>query len=233
MVDLSDDERIAGESAAGQPERKPVETRAGKKKRGCGFFLLLLLLASGAAAGMQVSGGVDLRPYIYAIVPRIPVAGKNLAGLAGIPEIYSLTADERRKIELDEWEEEIAKKTRSLDAQLKAAAAASRDLTRRGKELNDARDELLARIEALSGDKSASGGQFSPSGRDELERIVKTFEEMSPKNAAAILEKLDGNLAVSVLDQLAEDFRAKALGRMDADMAAALMERLSEYQRRK
>lgn len=234
MADLQD-ELTTEESAVPQPASKPDRPKAGKKrkKRGCGFFLILALLASGVAAGVQASGGADMRPYVYEVVPRIPFVGKKLASLFGIPETYSLTTDERRRIELDEWEVEIAKRARSLDAQIKAAEAASKDLTRREREVEEARENLRARIEALSGDMGGSGENFSAEQRDELERIVKTFEEMSPKNAAAILEKLDGNLAVSVLDQLTEDFRAKTLGRMDAEMAAALMERLSEYQRRK
>ena len=236
MADLLDDELMTEESATPQPASRPEKPKAGKKKkkRGCGFFLLLMLLAAGVAAGVQASGGADLRPYVYEIVPRIPVVGGNLAGLLGIPEVYSLTTDERRRIELDEWEIEIANRTRSLDAQLKAADKTSRDLTRKEKDLEEAQEELRARIEALSDDIGGTSGEnLTATQKDELGRIVKTFEEMSPKNAAAILEKLDGNLAVAVLAQLAEDFRAKALGRMDAEVAAALMERLSEYQGRK
>jgi|GEM_PF-454298 len=237
MADIHEDELNREGSATaqsdGKPEKKAAAGKKKKKKRGCGFLFLLMLLTSGIAAGVQMSGGADLRPYVYEIVPRIPWVGNSLRELMGIPEIYSLTTDQRRRIELTEWEEEIADKSRSLDLRVQAAEKTSRDLTLREKELEADREDLRKRLEALSGDiGGASGDRLSASQRDELERIVKTFEEMSPKNAAAILEKLNENLAVAVLDQVAEDFRAKTLGRMDAEYAAELMEKLSEYQRK-
>lgn len=236
MADIRNDELTTEESASPQPLDKPEKARPGKKKkkkRGCGFLLLMMLLAGGVAAGVQLSGGADLRPYVYEIVPRIPVVGSRAAELAGIPERYSFTIDQRRRIELDEWEMEIANKTRSLDALMKAAEKTSGDLALREKAVEEDRDELTRRLEALSADLAGAAGEgLTANQRDELDRIVKTFEEMSPKNAAAILEKLNEKLSVAVLDQLPEDFRAKALGRMDAEVAAALMELLSEYQKK-
>lgn len=232
MADLQDNEPTIEGSAAPQPLDKPEKGKGGKKKkkRGCGFFLILSLLVAGLAAGLQASGGADLRPFVYLAVPRIPLIGARAASILGIPEIYAFTAEERRRIELDEWEVSIAERVRSLDARAESINRVSQDLSERESELDMARDELTQRLEALSGDLAANGAG-SAAQREELDRIVRTFQEMSPKNASAILEQLNENLAVAVLDQLPEDVRARVLGRMTPEVAAALTERLSEYQR--
>lgn len=233
MADLQRNDIIGDDSAAPEP-REQKSGKKKKKKRGCGFFIMMLLLVSGVAAGIQASGGMDFRPMVYSVVPKLPIIGKQAASLLGIPEIYSLTAEERRKIELDERERAIADAQRSLDLMGNRLREVSADLSNRSEELDSAQAELAARLEALSGDVSKSRpGSGGEADQDEIREIVKTFEEMSPKNAAAILEKMNKNLAVSVLDGLPEDFRAKAMGRMDAELAAELMEQLTVLQRNK
>ena len=108
------DERNLKDEGSAAPESQPAprDIRSGgkkkKKKRGCGFFLLLILLVAGVAAGIQASGAVDFRPYVYYVVPRIPYVGETLKDLLAIPDTYAMTADERRRGELDEWENRIA-----------------------------------------------------------------------------------------------------------------------------
>lgn len=224
---------ITDGSATPEP-RESGGKKKKKKKRGCGFFILSLLLAVGIAAGIQASGTVDLRPVVYPIVPRLPVIGPQMAELLSVPEEYSLTAAERRKLELEEWEREIARSARSLDQREAQLREASADLGVRLAEVEDTQRELAVRLEALSSDVGSDGtASLSPAQQSEIRDIVRTFEEMSPKNAAAIIEKLNRNLAVSVLDGLPEDFRAKALGRMEAAVAAELMEQLTELQKKR
>ncbi len=221
--DIMQDESAAPESRDDKATSKDGKKK--KKKRGCGFFILALLLASGAAAGIQASGGYDFRPYVYEAVPKIPKVGNTLAGLLGVPEIYSLTVDERRRIELDEWERKIALEVRSVDQGLKGVAKASKDISLREKQLEADQLELAQKLEALSADAPASSG--SDGKEAELEEVIKTVKEMSPKNAAAILEKTDPNLVVTVLEGMPQDTRAKILGRMTPELAAKLMEQLS------
>lgn len=237
MAESNDSDFVKDESATPdspeKPEKKEKKKKGRKKKkRGCGFFLLLLLLA-GVAAGIQASGGADFRPFVYEVLPKIPFVGRSLSELLGVPKIYSLTVEERRRIELDEWSREIAEEVRSLDARMKGVTKLSRDLGTRERELDAARTELAERLEALSRDlgESARSG-LSAEQKSELDRIVRTFREMSPKNAAAILEKTEINLAVAVLEGLQEDLRAKILGRMEPELAAKLMEELSRRKNR-
>ena len=232
MADTQDLEKFEEGSAAPDAREKSGKKKK-KKKRGCGFFILMLLLACGVAAGIQASGGMDFRPVLYPLIPRIPKVGPQLSSFLNIPPEYSLTVEERRRLELEEWERELARTARSLDVRQAELDALSKDLDVRAGELDGAQRELAARLEALSNDMTTTrgGGAISATQREEIEDVIRTFGEMSPKNAAAILEKLNPNLAVSVLDGLAEDARAKVLARMEAAAAAGLMERLSELQR--
>jgi flagellar motility protein MotE (MotC chaperone) len=230
-------------TAAAEPRISPDEGRTGskkkkKKRRGCGFFIIMLLLASGIAAGLQASGAVDLRPYVYPVVPKIPYAGEGLSKLLDIPSIYAMTADERRAVELREWETRMAEANRSMDEREKNLDALSDDLSAREKTLEDERIEIAARLEALSADMAersagAAGPQGSAPNSRDIGEIVSTFQDMSPRNAAAILEKLDDQLAVSILDGLPQDTRGTLLARMDADRAARLTEQLTDFQRRR
>jgi flagellar motility protein MotE (MotC chaperone) len=242
MADFQERDRPEDISATPEPKPTPDIGKIGKKKkkkkRGCGFFLVLLLLIAGAAAGLQASGGVDLRPYVYPIVPKIPKVGPELAKFFAIPEVYALNTTERRTIELDEWEAEIAKSSRTLDQRLIGLSALSDDLSARERELELQRQELATRLEALSSDMAErdidmdvpSAGGKKPTG---IEETIRTFQDMSPRNAASILEKLNPTLAVTILDGLPQDTRGTLLGRMEAETAARLTEQLTELQKRK
>ncbi|MDR1966064.1 MAG: MgtE intracellular region [Synergistaceae bacterium] len=239
MADLQERNSRNDEPAAPDLQSPPEESKAGrkkkkKKKRGCGFFIATALLAAGVAAGLQASGGVDLRPYVYPVVPKVPYIGESLKNLLGIPDIYAMTASERRRIELEEWENEIAEAVRSLDQREQNLDAVSSDLAAMEQSLESQREELAERIEALSRDMgSGDAGPQGASQQTGIEETIRTFQDMSPRNAAAILEKLDDNLAVAILDGLPQDSRGNLLGRMDADVAAKLTEQLTELQRRR
>jgi flagellar motility protein MotE (MotC chaperone) len=214
------------------PEKPRVGKKKKKKKRGCGFFIMLLLLAAGISAGLHASGNVDLRPFVYGVVPKIPKVGGDLQKVLNIPDIYSLTPAERRKLELEEWETMIAESVRSIDARQKELDKVSKDLSSREQNLDYEREEMASRLEALSNDMSQSGSAtVSDSQKAEIREIIGTFDQMSVRNAAGIVEKLNPNLAVAILDGLQEDTRANILGRIEAATAAALTERLTELYR--
>lgn len=217
-----------------QPEAKPSPAKKKKKKksRKLPFFILLLLI--GVGAGLQASGGYDLRPAVYTIVPKLPVVGPQLTELLNVPAVYSLTADERRQLELDEWERALADRKRSLDEQDEALRSRSNDLSVRDGKLIEAEAEVAAKIEELNNSakqrKGGSGGGGGGGDDADVEDTVRTVSEMSPKNAAAIIERLRPELAVKILDGLDNQFRARTLAKMEAPVAADLMERLTEMQ---
>ena len=241
MADADERSFRNDDSAAPEAQVLPVENKAGRKKKkkgyGCGFFLFLILAVAGVAAGLQASGGMDLRPFVYSAVPRIPYAGDTLKDLLAIPDIYAMTANERRAVELDEWEHRIADAVRSMDERERNLDALSEDLGAFERLLDARRADIASRQEELSRDIAERGAELIMPGRtgpaDDIAETIRTFQDMSPRNAASILERLDEKLAVSILDGLPQDTRGTLLGRMDAEKAARLTEQLTELQRRR
>jgi len=210
----------------GQAEQEPKEAslRPPKKKRKSRWFglLLIFLLVLGALFGLHVSGVVDLRPIIYTTVPRIPVLGKRLGKLLSVPERYALTAVERRRLELEEYEKSVMDKLRELEAQKTAVEAASQDLAAREAKL---RARELALQEAA---RRASGPQESATSNHDgsFDELVQIFQEINPRRGSEILMQLPKELAVRILKALPQDQAASLLGRMDATKAAELTEQL-------
>ncbi|GHV30428.1 hypothetical protein FACS1894167_11250 [Synergistales bacterium] len=236
MAEELDRERNREEENPAAPESAPASALAkkkdGKKKKkgkGCGFLILLAILAAGAAAGVQASGAMDLRPYVYPVIPKLPLVGNDLREALAIPDTYSLTPEERRRIENEEWDRRIAAEVRSLDEYKRSIEKVSKDLTVKEQDLDYEREELAKKLEALSSDMSGDqdAAAPTPSQQEDIKEIVNTFNQMSVRNAAGILEKLNPNLSVAILDGLPEDTRANILGRMEAEKAAGLTERLT------
>jgi flagellar motility protein MotE (MotC chaperone) len=63
--------------------------------------------------------------------------------------------------------------------------------------------------------------------KEYLDMLMKTFQDISPRRAALIMEQLREDLAVKLLERMPQDARASILGRMEAAMAARLTERLA------
>lgn len=60
--------------------------------------------------------------------------------------------------------------------------------------------------------------------QDALTSLSQSFKDMSPKQAAQILQELDEDTAVSLLKKLPTDVRGDILGKMNSEMAAKMTE---------
>ena len=212
-----------------QEETAPAIPKKKKKKKKMGkltFFFWLLLLAIGTATGLHLSGIWDGRPLFWNVVPQIPYIGKRLADFFKIPEIYSLTIQQRRAIELKDWqlrldalERSLADReiqsTNSFDEQLTALNTLSRDLSRRKR--------TIEQQEALLNSENASAHP-SQAEQDLMNQVARTYQDMSARNAAAIVEQLRDTLAVELLQKLPNDARASIMGKIKPAKAARLTE---------
>ncbi len=68
----------------------------------------------GNRSGAPRIGKRDARPYCTGQSPGFRGSGKDLAAALGIPGEYSLTADQRRAIELQRWNDRLNEKSGSL-----------------------------------------------------------------------------------------------------------------------
>ena len=227
------DERPAQDAAASS---EPVVIKKKKKKKKMGkltILLWLLLLALGTGVGMHLSGIWDGRPLFWSIVPNIPYVGKQLAEFFQVPEFYALTVTERRAVELEQWQRRLDERERhlqegdveklaNLDNREIELLALSRDV--------DYRIRRLRRLEANANAANANSDAPSQAELDLMNQVARTYQDMSARNAAKIVEQLRDNLAVELLKKLPNDARASILGKVKATKAARLTELMASPQ---
>ncbi|MDR1649093.1 MAG: MotE family protein [Synergistaceae bacterium] len=197
---------------------RPVALKKKKKRGKGGLLFFLLLLALGIGTGLHFSGVWDARPLLWGTVPKIPYAGQPLSRLLGVPEQYTLTVAERRAYELAEWQKRLDERERNLNARQIAVDTASSDI--------QAISGRLAQREAAAqrSDEQRQEATASDSERKLIDQVAKTYQDMSPRNAAQIVEQVSESLAVELLQKLPVDVRGSILGKMDPRKAARLTE---------
>jgi flagellar motility protein MotE (MotC chaperone) len=220
MIDEPRPSPKASKSTGGSPKAKKKS-----RGRGCAMFLLSLLLLGGTLSGLHLAGVWDARTVLYPLLPQIPLVGEQLSDAFGVPPRYALTVAERRALEIEEREQLLAIREAELNALRTAAEAISADLL--------ARAEALGRQEALLAEQSAQQPtQDGPDAEEKnIEDLLRTYQEMSPRNAAQIMQDLREDLAVTLLSRMPQDQAAAILAKMDSPKAARLTERLATLKR--
>lgn len=61
---------------------------------------------------------------------------------------------------------------------------------------------------------------------DNLTKLIDTYQEMAPRNAASILANMSDSIAIGILREIDEEQRAAILSAMDPENAAMLTEQL-------
>ena len=216
------------------PSQPVVKKKKKKKKLGKLTFLFwLLLLALGTATGMHLSGIWDGRPLFWSIVPKIPYIGPQLAEFFQVPEVYALTSQERRAVELDQWQRRLDAWERSLESsdvsrmvvyeeREQALLELSRDVARRQRRLREQEQNQTAQ------DSSTP----TETEQELMNQVARTYQDMSARNAAAVVEQLRDSLAVELLMRLPNDARASILGKVKPAKAARITELMARPQQR-
>lgn len=189
-----------------QASSRPVSPRkkGSRLRRRLGLFFVLLIIGAGVVLGLHLGGVWDIRPF---------------AEKLGIIKSETLSPADRRQQELEEWASRLSKKENELNEKEHNLEVLSQDLVSR-------KDALLVKeteIQALEKDSNDSKVQ----NEESLQALVQTFQEMSSRRAASIIEQLDQKLAVKLLLKMPEDSVASILGRMDPGRAALLTEQLA------
>ena len=216
---MPDEPRETFEEISQESTPRPKGKKEKRKGRKGTLLFLFLLLAAGAAAGLHFAGAWDARPLLFRAVPRLPWIGPSLAKNFGIPEEYSLTSEERRRLELERWSERLSEQETELKALSDSLEALSADVVKRAGALEN-REQALNVKQAKPAENSEEENAY-------MAMLMKTYQEISPRKAALILEQLREDLAVKLLEKMSSDVRASILGRMEAAGAARLTERLA------
>jgi flagellar motility protein MotE (MotC chaperone) len=198
-----------------------VSRKSRKIRKGSLLFWFLLLLI-GAVVGLHMNGTIDIRPPLWSALPKIPWVGPWAVETFEIPPEYTWTTAERRRFELDEWQRRLDEKERQLDAQSVRLSAVSRDVTLRSEDVG-MRETAFERLQ----NEEPTPTQDGPDEQALLDQLTRTYQDISPRRAAQIVEQLNVNLAVKLMDRLNGEARAAILGRMEPARAAQLTERLA------
>lgn len=214
---------------------EPIVVRRKKKKKKLGkltFFFWLILLALGTATGMHLSGIWDGRPLFWTLIPRVPYFGKQLSEFFDVPEYYALSVGERRAVELEQWQRRLDAQERAIESsdvsrmvvyetREQALLELSRDVARRQRRLRE-----------LEANQTIQENEGPTETEQELmNQVARTYQDMSARNAAAVVEQLRDSLAVELLMRLPNDARASIMGKIKPTKAARITELMAHPQR--
>ena len=150
-----------------------------------------------------------------------------------VPEVYALTSQERRAVELEQWQRRLDAWERSLESsdvsrmvvyeeREQALLELSRDVARRQRRLREQEQNQTAQ------DSSTP----TETEQELMNQVARTYQDMSARNAAAVVEQLRDSLAVELLMRLPNDARASILGKVKPAKAARITELMARPQQR-
>jgi flagellar motility protein MotE (MotC chaperone) len=170
---------------------------------------------------MNAVGYIDVRPIIWDVAPKIPFIGEYLKEYLNIPEVYTLTVTERRKLELQQWQDRLDIKERELNLMAYQSELLSNDIVSRQQKISKQETDLLEKEKGINRTEATNNEDIL------LNDLGNTYQGMSPRKAAQIVAQLPDNLAVDLMKQLPQETRASILEKMDPRRAARLTESLA------
>jgi flagellar motility protein MotE (MotC chaperone) len=170
-------------------------------------------VVSPKAAKPAVAGAASLASAIPA-KPPAPVCAPTAAELAkeaGLSpaELQVLQSLGTRRGQLDQRETD-------LDTQIQLIAAAETKL-----------DQRIAQMNGLKGDIQGLLNQADQQQQTETDRLIRVYEAMKPKDAAARITLMDDSVRLPMAAKMKERALAAILAQMPADDAKALTEKLA------
>ena len=215
-----------------QAASEPVVVRKKKKKKKLGkitFLFWLILLALGTATGMHLSGIWDGRPLFWSIIPKIPYVGQQLSEFFKVPEFYALDPQERRAVELEQWQRRLDAIERSLESKdvERLAVYEARELEL--VELSRDVSRMRRRLRTEQAEQAAEQANEGPTETEQelMNQVARTYQDMSARNAAAIVGQLRDEFAVELMMKLPNDARASIMGKLKPAKAARITELMS------
>lgn len=149
-----------------------------------------------------------------------PPSGTPADALADL-ETRAFSAAEIEVLQsLSRRREEIEKREQRLDAREALLQAGEQEVDRKIAELNN----LRAEIETLL-------GQQQTMEEERIASLVKIYENMKPKDAAAIFNTLDMDVLLSVISRMAERKSSPIIAAMNTDRARLVTIRLAELRK--
>lgn len=186
-------------------DAKGQEAKGKGKKRGSAMTVLLLILVLGIIVSAGTFFLVSANPQAKAAVAKLPVIGKFFG------------PKETPVDPLEAARQQLAKDQEAVAAREAAVQEAQAALDAKAKELAD-REKALAEKE-----KAVAQLQAELENRKEVvDKLARLYNLMKPVEVAAVAERLDDELLVSILGRMEEQQAAKVLAAMPPATSARL-----------
>lgn len=204
-----DEQQGMGEPAPSMmASERPMPTRISKGQYSAICFVLLFAGFKVVLSAMESSGFASVTPAEAAIAsaPRVQV---NAAAGFSKEDMKILTALDTRRAELEE-------RNKKLDDR-------QADLDRRDREFATRMTQLRELTERLSSERDKSEKKRS----GQLDQLANVYGSMNPPEAAALIEQLDVQIALSLLERMPEKRIGQILALMSPERALAITKMLS------
>ncbi|GAB4386302.1 MotE family protein [Albidovulum sp.] len=174
--------------------RRPARSRPGTL-----FWLAALFAASGAIRiGLQAS-------HAFAVEAQPVAAAPEAQSCAPPPDVMAMLT------ELREREARVAEREVRAGSREQALALAQADIERRLAELTRAEEELAQTLAQADG----------AADRD-VQTLVAVYEQMKPKDAAALFDEMDPAFAAGFLARMRADAAAQVMAGLEPKKAYAI-----------
>ncbi len=130
--------------------------------------------------------------------------------------------------ELRAFREALVRRARLVEADRAAALVL---LERVGQRIDEL-DARIQRLEALRGELQRLVGELDQKERERLQRLVRIYEGMKPKKAAAIFDRLEMDTLLPIAARMRPNRLALVLQAMNPERARELTRRLAEVPER-
>ncbi len=128
---------------------------------------------------------------------------------------------------LEEKRNMIEKKSKELDQQRKDLETYEEQLDEKLASLKALKKQIESDLALLNKAKSRKEQEKQAAYNAKINRLVKMYAGMKPKNAARIVDKMDINVAQEIFSKMREASASQILSYVDSEKAARISERLA------
>ncbi len=181
-----------------------------------------------AAAGEGSAGAAGEGKDAGAGGAPTPAEGRRAQQGASMPAPAGVFDEAQVVRELRAFREALVRRARLVEADRAAALAL---LERVGQRIDEL-DARIQRLEALRGELQRLVGELDRQERERLQRLVRIYEGMKPKKAAAIFDRLEMDTLLPIAARMRPNRLALVLQAMNPERARELTRRLAEVPER-
>lgn len=160
-------------------------------------------------------------PIILIVVIGFIYVGP-LFGMPSVSSFFNSSTDTNSEAVIAELEQEVMTlqdQLRELENELVVKESEWRSMEEeRANELQQTEENEPVLVETATNNDEVDG----------LQNVIKTYQQMSSKRAAAIIDELAIDVAYEHVRSMDESLRASIVGRLPADKAAQLLEQLAD-----